>query len=115
MPGLVQVQVVRLLLEALVLVEAMSMAMGVLSLQATIGGQPGQAAAMAKATTMVAGEGQDSRAATSDAADPEQLWTVNVQRALKVVVVVLKHQQSTRLRCGGRYGRRRYVRREQTC
>ena len=90
MPGLVQVQVVLLLLEALVLVAAMSMAMGVLSLQATIGGQPGQAAAMAKATTMVAGEEQDSWAATSDAADPEQLWTVNVQGALKVVVVVLK-------------------------
>jgi hypothetical protein len=45
---------------------------------------------MAKATTMVAGAGQDSGAATSEAADPEQLWTVNVQGALKVVVVVLK-------------------------
>ena len=90
MPGLVQVQVALLLREALVLVAAMSMAMGVLSLQATIGGQPGQAAAMAKATTMVAGEEQDSWAATSDAADPEQLWTVHVQGALKVMVVVFE-------------------------
>ena len=63
----------------------MSMAMGVLSPQAAIGGQPGQAEAMAKATTMGVGEEQDSWAATSDAADPEQLWTV-----LKVVVVVLQ-------------------------
>ena len=67
MPGLAQVRVAPLLLEALV-----------------------HAAAMAKATTMVAGEEQDSWAATSDAADPEQLWTVHVQGALKVVVVVFE-------------------------
>ena len=90
MPELVQVQVALLLLEALALVAAMSMAMGVLSLQATIGGQPGQAAAMARATTMAAWEEQDSWAATLDAADPEQLWTMDVRGALKVVVVVQK-------------------------
>ena len=51
-------------------VAAMSMAMRVLSLQATIGGQPGQAAAMAKATTMAAVEELDSWAAPSAAAGP---------------------------------------------
>ena len=90
MPGLVLVQVALLLREALVLVAAMSMAMGVLSLQATLGGQPGQAAAMAKATTMVAGAEQDSWAATSAAVGPERLWTVDVLGALKAVAAVLK-------------------------
>ena len=68
----------------------MSMAMGVLLLQATLGGQMGQAAAMAKAMAMVAGAEQDSWAATSDAAGPERLWTVEVLSALKGVAAVLK-------------------------
>jgi hypothetical protein len=46
----------------------MAMAMGVLLLQATLGGQMGEAAEMAKAMAMVAGAEQDSWAATSDAA-----------------------------------------------
>ena len=90
MPGIVQVQAATLLLEALVPVAAMSMAMGVLLPQATIGGQTEQAAAMAKATTMVAGAEQDSWAATSAAVGPERLWTVDVLGALKALAAVLK-------------------------
>ena len=75
MPGLGHVHVATLRLEVLVLVAAMSMAMGVLLLQATLGGQMGEAAEMAKAMAMVAGAEQDSWAAKSDAAGLERLWT----------------------------------------
>ena len=82
--------VATLRLEALVLVAAMSMAMGALLPQATLGGQMGEAAEIAKAMAIVAGAEQDSWAAKSDAAGLDRLWTVDVMGTLKVVAAVLK-------------------------
>ena len=64
---------VTMRLEALVLVAATSVAMGVLSLQATSGGQMGQVAAMATAMAMAAMAEQNPCAATVEAAGPEAL------------------------------------------